>query len=748
MKKHMVRILLTFSIFVFSFLHVQAQGITITKTDGTKVYYKSTYVKSFGVYDQAEDSEGGIVVTRTDGAKVYHKSSEVESVSIYGYGEGPDPNLDRPDTNGYEYVDLGLPSGTLWATMNVGASSPEDYGDYFAWGEIEMKSEYSWSTYKYCNGSETKMTKYCTDSSCGTVDNKGELETVDDVAYQLWGSGWRIPTYEQFEELVNKCTCTWTILNGVEGYMFTSKVNSNSLFFPAAGCWKPSRYNAGYRGYYWSRSLNIGKYTSYSYGNTGAYYMSFSSSGTSTGINYRYQGCSVRPVSSTLVSSFTLSNTTLEMEIGEDKLLEFSVTPSNASNQSVIWSSSNSSVASVYCAYHYYVMAKSVGTATITVMAADGSGVKASCVVTVTNKPIANITLSSSALTLQEGSASQLTATVTPSDATESVIWSTSNATVASISDAGLVTAKSVGTATITATAADGSGVKDSCVVTVTNKPIANITLSSSALSLSEGSTSQLTATVTPSDATNKSVIWSTSNANVATISDVGLITAISVGTAIITCTAADGSGVKAACTVTVKAYNNGHEYVDLGLSVKWATMNVGASFPEDYGDYFAWGETTRKTTYNWSTYKYCNGSYDSLTKYCTDSSYGTVDNKAVLDLSDDAARANWGGTWRMPTDAELTELRTQCTWTWTTQNDVNGYKVTSKNNCNSIFLPAAGYRSDASLRSAGRLGGYWSSSLNESSPYYAWGVGFLSSSVYGSNLDRYYGRSVRPVCP
>lgn len=191
---------------------------------------------------------------------------------------------------------------------------------------------------------------------------------------------------------------------------------------------------------------------------------------------------------------------------------------------------------------------------------------------------------------------------------------------------------------------------------------------------------------------------------------------------------------------------NNGHEYVDLGLSVKWATMNVGASSPEYYGDYFAWGETTTKTTYNWSTYKYCNGSYTTMTKYCTDSSYGTVDNKTVLELSDDAACVNWGGTWRMPTDAELTELRTQCTWTWTTQNGVKGYKVTSKTNSNSIFLPAAGCRYDSSLSNAGSYGSYWSSSLSKG-PYDAWYVYFFSGGVYRDYDVRYYGLSVRPVC-
>ena len=187
-------------------------------------------------------------------------------------------------------------------------------------------------------------------------------------------------------------------------------------------------------------------------------------------------------------------------------------------------------------------------------------------------------------------------------------------------------------------------------------------------------------------------------------------------------------------------------EYVDLGLSVKWATFNVGATKPEEYGDYFAWGETEPKAVYNWSTYKWCNGSSSSLTKYCTSSSYGIVDNKTTLELSDDAARANWGGNWRMPTKAEQDELHEQCTWTWTTQNGVNGYKVTSNSN-KSIFLPAAGHRDDNSLYSAGSESNYWSSSLSPVSPYYAYYLLFNSSYVDWDNFDnRYYGFSVRPV--
>ena len=190
----------------------------------------------------------------------------------------------------------------------------------------------------------------------------------------------------------------------------------------------------------------------------------------------------------------------------------------------------------------------------------------------------------------------------------------------------------------------------------------------------------------------------------------------------------------------------NGYEYVDLGLSVKWATCNVGATKPEEYGDYFAWGETQPKNTYDWSTYKWYNGSYDTQTKYD-----GTVDDKTVLESADDAATANWSGSWRMPTTEELQELINNCTWTWTTQNGVYGYKVTSKKSGytnKSIFLPAAGYRGSSDLNGAGSAGLYWSSSLNTYNPGRAYELNFYSGSVRRYDSNRPYGQSVRPVCP
>lgn len=158
-------------------------------------------------------------------------------------------------------VDLGLPSGLLWATCNVGADTPEGYGDYFAWGETEPKSYYYWSDrtpYKYCNGDRKGLTKYCYASDFGDngfTDDLTTLEPGDDAAVANWGGNWRMPTKAEFEELKNNTTITWTQLNGVNGRLFTA-TNGNSLFLPAAGYREQNtlKYDGSY-GYYWSSSL-------------------------------------------------------------------------------------------------------------------------------------------------------------------------------------------------------------------------------------------------------------------------------------------------------------------------------------------------------------------------------------------------------------------------------------------------------------------------------------------------------------
>ena len=223
------------------------------------------------------------------------------------------------------------------------------------------------------------------------------------------------------------------------------------------------------------------------------------------------------------------------------------------------------------------------------------------------------------------------------------------------------------------------------------------------------------------------------------------------------------------------KGTENGHEWVDLGLpsGTMWATCNIGADNPQDYGNYYAWGEVTPKDVYNWSTYKY---GYDKLTGYNTDSRYGRngfADGKTMLELSDDAAYANWGGKWRMPTDEQQTELRNECYWVWTesyNNSNVKGYIVYKAKSSSDkgvkiygdetpsssyklsdahIFLPAAGYRNGGDLSNAGYIGGYWSSSLGTEFSGGAYSLGIYcygGGCSYNGSGDRDEGYSVRAV--
>ena len=305
------------------------------------------------------------------------------------------------------------------------------------------------------------------------------------------------------------------------------------------------------------------------------------------------------------------------------------------------------------------------------------------------------------------------------------------------------------GNADITAKAGDKTA---TCSVSVRPKHVAvtGVGISQRNLQMEIGETQTLTITVLPANATDKSVSWKSSNSSVATVSSSGEVTAKSAGSATITVTTKDG-GKTATCSVEVVEDAPVLQAVDLGLSVKWASYNLGASRPEGNGSYYAWGETAPKRFYDWAEYKWCNGSEKSLTKYNTSKSNGTVDDKTDLDPEDDAAHVNWGDGWRIPTDAEWTEMRDNCTWTWTTQNGVKGYQVTGKKagyTDKSIFLPAAGCKTDTYLYEEGQCGFYWSSSLDKDHPVYAWGV-YFNNNYFTRNefLYRYRGCSIRPVC-
>ena len=200
------------------------------------------------------------------------------------------------------------------------------------------------------------------------------------------------------------------------------------------------------------------------------------------------------------------------------------------------------------------------------------------------------------------------------------------------------------------------------------------------------------------------------------------------------------------------------YEYIDMGLSVKWATFDIGATKVGEYGKYFQWGDVigytaeqvgsgTGQKYFGWDDYKYCNGSYNTLTKYNTDSNYGTVDNKTVLEPSDDAATANMGKGWRMPTLAEYQELINACNQTWESDGTKSWRTFTLKTDeTKQLVFLTSGFGGNGRVTDQGSRGYFWSSSLDTSYPSDGHNLGVLSG--YGNmySNDRYLGLCVRGV--
>lgn len=231
------------------------------------------------------------------GTKYHVRAYALRGLQYY-YGEDKtfttEGSSDGGNTNGHVYVDLGLPSGTLWATCNLGADTPSGYGDYFAWGETQPKDIYNWSTYQYCNGSDKNLTKYCNKSNFGNngfTDDLTILQLSDDAARAKWGSDWRMPTKEEWDELLENTTNTWTTQNEVHGWLFTAS-NGATIFLPAAGyCYEEGLSDVGSIGFYWSSSLSTDSpYRAWDIHFRSGYYVSSK--------YYRYGGLSVRPVRS------------------------------------------------------------------------------------------------------------------------------------------------------------------------------------------------------------------------------------------------------------------------------------------------------------------------------------------------------------------------------------------------------------------------------------------------------------------
>ena len=543
----------------------------------------------------------------------------LDTVCYYG-GDKSFTTLDPGNNDGHDYVDLGLPSGTLWATCNVGANSPEERGDRFAWGETQPKDYYSWDNYRY--GRFNQLTKYCNRTNCGLsgyTDALTILQAEDDAATANWGNGWRTPTAVEFAELCQHTTPTWTTMNGINGMLFTSS-NGNSLFLPSTGDLDGEGIGDG--GCYWTSTLDTER-------PVGAWSIGFRPQGLvgvfpvnggDGGRKGRYCGVAIRPI-------------------------RYLNEPSN-----------------------------------------EGGGAYFNLDVNV--------------------------ATSEPSN--------------------------------ITATTAE-------CTAEITEIILIPQGYYNGNLGCELG------------------LCWSTHENP--TINDEHSFAVSYEG--IFTCTL---NGLEPNTEYHVRAYaslgqyfhyygedksfttldpgnNDGHDYVDLGLpsGTLWATCNVGADTPEGYGDYFAWGETTTKGIYNWSTYTYCNGTARTLKKYCVNADYGYngfTDDLVMLQPNDDAAAVNWGSGWYMPTEDQWRELLQNTLSVWTNQNGVNGRLFTADNG-NSIFVPASGYRMDDQLSRVDTYGAYWTKSLFSDESCSAWGFKFADGgdwNCFFSESGRYFGFPIRPV--
>lgn len=431
-----------------------------------------------------------LTVTDSDGntfEKVSTSSKEIKRNSTFRV-KALEVEINKATVPVPEAIDMGL--SVKWAAYNLGASSAEGLGEYYAWGELQPKQRYYWDTYSLCNGTEKTLTKYNSENDYGVVDNKTVLDLEDDVAHHSLKGDWRIPSSKEWEELANpdNCVWTWTTQNEISGYLVTSKRTDNYIFIPAAGHKHIDNYSQiNTIGYYWLNELPNPKDPDWT---TFNYHSSYALTGTvrSNRIDVhgysRYSGQSVRPVL--------------------DNVVRY-----------------------VSCDDH---------------------------------------------------------------------------------------------------------------------------------LSLCEGYDRKLS--VTAIDGYGTGLVYFSKDESIATVDNTGNVHAVSAGSTTIRVTTSDGS-YSVYCSITVLP---SPEIIDLGLSVKWASYNLGATTPEEVGYIFAWGETEPKSNnFSWQTYKWCNGSKNSLTKYNSNSEFGAVDNKSVLDEEDDAAHVLYGGSWRMPTREEANELYTYC---------------------------------------------------------------------------------------
>ena len=680
------------------------------------------------------------------------------------------------DVHVAEAVDLGL--SVMWASFNVGAESPEDYGGYYAWGETEEKSAYSWSTYKWCNGGYDNLFKYCARNNYGTIDNKTKLDFEDDVAHVKWGGSWRMPTFDEIKELCYKCSWEWTTVNGVKGQKITGS-NGNSIFLPAAGVFRDTEvYGSGIG--YWSSTLGTQD------NSTASCVVSDVSD-----VAYRCYGLSVRPV-------MEYSNVAVSVDLGLSvKWANWNVGAKSEEDYGdyFAWGEVEEKTIYSWSTYKWYNDSDD----SMTKYCADGNfGI-------VDNKK--TLDPEDDVAHIKWGDDWRMPTSKEFKELYDSCTWMWTSINgingyrVVASNDNSIFLPVAGGlggeydntrgrygyywSSTLYDNDDDDAyifwfekgtwgwnyighrkqgfsvrpvienGNFDSAFdavitgsVDVCKDRYVEITsYANSHLLAMHGGNAVFGVEVIMADAENNSSARKRKTGSLVenkfTVSFENLVPSTKYKyRSYVTYGDITYYGEYSTFTTEDVAIL---EAVDLGLSVKWANWNVGADSPEDYGDYYAWGEIKVKSAYSWSTYKWCDGSFYTQTKYCTNSGYGVVDDKKVLSLEDDVAHVKWGGSWRMPTLDEIKELCNKCSWKWTTVNSVRGYNVTGPNG-NSIFLPAAGERYGSYVNNGGSYGYYWSATLESGNNDCAYFLSFHDGYYDWSSSFRYRGCTIRPV--
>ena len=625
------------------------------------------------------------------------------------------------------FVDLGLPSGALWADRNVGANLPEDYGDYFAWGELQPKSEYRWNTYMHCMMDWSSPRYQWVITKYNNPDMT--LEPNDDAANANCGSDSRIPFKEEWQELIDNCSSEWTTQNGMEGMLFTGP-NGNSIFLPGVGTNLIPYGN----GYYWSSSLSQNS-------EFAACDFSITPEGCSLTSLYRCCGSAVRPVyyefstyvinaNANLVEGGTVTGGDT-FRYGQTCALTASV---NEGYIFLNWTR-DGTVVSTDTTYSF-VVTEDVDL--VANFAEEGSACYlnfdlresygygwegAQLVITDENGFQQQLTRDYNGyFTLPFLTGSHLTLTWI-----EGIYSYGYSFTISYENGVVIYESSGLGPDFHYEFDVDCSMVYTDYTITATADPSEYGTVTGDG-TFEYRQTCTLTASAHEG---YRFAYWSENGLSVST----DTIYSFSV------------SSDRDLVAHFVDPNSNICSYVDLGLpsGLLWATSNVGAYYQEDYGDYFAWGETQPKSSYSYENYiYYCPGPQWYIpwfSKYCYDPNYGCngfVDDLSVLEPEDDAATANWDSNSHTPTKEEWQELMDNCSSVWTTQNGVYGMRFIGPNG-NSIFLPKIpkGYSN------------YWSSSLSFLYfPSYAWTFTIAPNGCYldGSDYGRPQGYPVRAV--